>query len=87
MEPIAELRKQVQGGKLVMGTSAVTRLLKSDRLSRVFAASNCPEEVANEVRQLCSSTGTELVQLPVPNDELGVLCKKPFSISLVGVIR
>ena len=78
----------MQGGKLVIGTSAVLRLLKSEKLEMVFAASNCPEDVIGNLRNYCSlSGGCEMIELSVPNEELGVLCKKPFSISVVGVLR
>lgn len=87
MEPLAELRKQVQGGKLVVGTAAVMRLLKHEKLGRVFAASNCPDDVKAGLKNYCSLSSCELLELAVPNEELGVLCKKPFSISVVGVLR
>ncbi len=87
MEPLAELRKQVQGGKLVVGTAAVLRLLKHEKIGKVFAASNCPEAIMGSLKSYCSLSGCELFELAVPNEELGVLCKKPFSISVVGVLR
>ena len=87
MEALAELRKHVQGSKLVIGMREVRKLLKDGKLVKVFLASNCPESSVQGIRQSCEAVGCELVELSVPNDELGVLCKKPFSISTVGVLR
>lgn len=87
MEALTELRKHVQGGKLVLGAEEAVKLLKLNRLARVFVASNCPEAVKESMRRYCTTPDCELVELAVPNDELGVICKKPFSIAVVGVLK
>lgn len=87
MEALAELRKHVQGNKLVMGTAEVIRLLKQGKLAEVFSANNCSVEVKGNLERLCEASGCQITELPVPNDELGVLCKKPFSIAVVGVLK
>lgn len=85
MEAIAELRKHVQGGKLVIGTAEVMKLLKQDKLAKVFVASNSLPSVKDSLNS--QKAGCEVVQLEIPNDELGVMCKKPFSVAVVGVLR
>lgn len=85
MEAITELRKHVQGGKLVIGTAEVIKLLKQDKLARVFVASNSLTSVKDSLNS--QKADCEIVQLEIPNDELGVMCKKPFSIAVVGVLR
>ena len=85
MEALAELRKQVSGGKLVIGTAKVMKLLKQDKLARVFVASNSLPYVKDSINQYGQKGGCEVVQLEIPNDEFGVLCKKPFSIP--GILK
>ncbi len=87
MEPLSELRKHVQAGRLVIGTDEVMKLLKHNKVARIFAAANCPASVKEDLRHYCAMAGCELVELAVPNDELGILCKKPFSIAVVGIPR
>ncbi|MBI2176196.1 ribosomal L7Ae/L30e/S12e/Gadd45 family protein [Candidatus Woesearchaeota archaeon] len=87
MEAITELRKHVQGGKLVIGTAEVMKMLKQNKLAKVFVASNSLPSVKDSLGQYGPDAGCEVVQLEIPNDELGVMCKKPFSISVVGVLR
>ena len=87
MEALTELRKHVQGSKFVMGTDEVMKHLRHSRLAKVFVASNCPDKMKGDIRHYCSVAGCELVELAVPNDELGVMCKKPFSIVVVGVLK
>lgn len=87
MEPLSELRKHVQSSKLVIGTDEVMKLLKHNKVAKIFAAANCPKSVKEDLKHYCAMGDCELSELPVPNDELGILCKKPFSISVVGVLR
>lgn len=87
MEALTELRKNVSGGKLVIGTAEVMKLLKQDKLARVFVAANSLQSVKDSLNQYGQKDGCEVVQLEIPNDELGVMCKKPFSIAVVGVLR
>ncbi len=89
MESLTELRKHVQGSKFVMGTDVVMKHLRHSRLAKVFVASNCPDKVKGDIRHYCSvaGAGCGFVELAVPNDELGVMCKKPFSIAVVGVLK
>ena len=87
MEAITELRKHVQGTKFIIGTSEVMKLLKHNKLAKIFAASNCPASVKGDLKHYGTMSDCEIVELQIPNDELGVMCKKPFSISVVGVLR
>ena len=48
-------------------------------------SSNCSEEVREDAERYCEISGTECVPLTQTNDEIGVMCRKPFSISVVGV--
>ena len=87
MEALTELRKHVQGSKLVIGTAAVMKLLKHNKLARIFAASNCLASIKDDLKHYGTMSDCGIVELEIPNDELGVLCKKPFSISVVGILR
>jgi ribosomal protein L30E len=42
-------------------------------------------DVEQEIAHLASLCKADVVRLDVPNTELGVICKKPFSIMVLGV--
>jgi large subunit ribosomal protein L30e len=86
-DPIAEIRKNLEGKKLVLGTERTMKSLRLGRLEKVYITSNCPEGVRQDLAHYNGIGKVELVQLGVPNDELGVMCKKPFSISVAGLLR
>lgn len=82
-----EIKKLYKEGKLVLGTSVTYKKLKSGELSQVFVSQNCPEEVLNELSYYAEVAKVELVPVSLTNEEIGVLCKKPFFISVIGVLR
>ena len=79
MKEIDEALKQKN---LVIGSERVLKLLRADKLKKVLVAKNCKDEVMEEIKRY--SSDVDVVELDVPNDELGVMCKKQFSISVIG---
>jgi len=49
--------------------------------------SNCPNDIRNDFSHLSRISDVKIIELDVPNDELGTICKKPFSISVAGLLR
>ena len=48
---------------------------------------NCPDEVKESIKRYAGLSKAEIEELDMPNDELGIACKKPFSISIAGVVK
>jgi len=81
----AEIRKLLGTDKLVIGTERTFRLLRKGELARVLLASNCADDVRTSVEHYAKLVSCDVVQLDVPNEELGVFCKKPFNIQVLGI--
>ncbi len=82
---VVELKKSLAANKLVLGTDETVKLLRKGKVHKVILASNCDPQVRGDIQKYCGIGGVECVELPQTNEELGVLCKKPFAISVVGV--
>ena len=87
MEPISEIKKAIEDNKLIIGTKETVKKLKQSKVSKIFVSANCPDEVKEDLTHLCSIGKIELVDLSFPNTELGTICKKPFSISVVSLSK
>lgn len=79
----AEIRKLLGSDKLIIGTERVMKMLRSGELKKVMVASNCSPAVTDDV--LRYSGDVEVLRLDIPNEELGVYCKKPFNIMVLGI--
>ena len=84
---IAEIKKHISDKKLVLGTKQVIKNAKLGKLEKIFVTSNCPENVKNDVNYYSEISGCKIEKLNIPNDELGVICKKQFSVSLAGLLK
>ena len=80
-----DIKKIAKDKKALIGTNKVMKSLKLGKLSKVFLTRNCPKDIKEDIEHYAKIAKVEVVQLKIPNDELGVLCKKPFSISVLGL--
>ncbi|HLD86979.1 MAG TPA: ribosomal L7Ae/L30e/S12e/Gadd45 family protein [Candidatus Nanoarchaeia archaeon] len=84
---VAELKKTLKGENVVIGTQRTLKELKRGSIERVFVTSNCPPQVEQDIDYYTGLGQVEKVKLSMPNEELGVICKKPFSISVVSLLK
>ena len=84
---VTELKKHVKEEKLILGKEKTLKLLRSGGLSKIFRASNCPQELKDNIDHYASLTDIEVVDVPLSNEELGTICKKPFSIAVMGLVK
>ena len=82
-----EIKKLLDSDKLVFGKDRVIKGLKNGEFVKVFLASNINSESLEDVERYASLSNAELEHLKFPNDELGTFCKKPFSVSVIGLLK
>lgn len=82
---IAEIKKQLKEGKLVLGAGETLKGVRTGKFIKVYLAANCPSEMKEDIEHYASLSGLEVVNTGVQNDELGDICKKPFSIAVMGL--
>lgn len=82
-----EIKKLLADKRIVAGTEQAVKLLRQGRLAKVYLSANCPAAAKEDLLRHCALAGIECQQLQVSNEELGVWCKKPFAISVIGVLK
>ena len=85
--PVSELKKILKGEKVVIGTQRTLKELKRGSVERVFVTSNCPPAIEQDIDHYTRLSGAEKIKISLPNEELGIICKKPFSISVVSLLK
>ncbi len=80
---LADLKKAVKEEKLVFGTDRTLKMIRKSNAKKVFISSNCPKQVRDDIKHYASIAEIEVNELKEPNEELGIICKKPFSISVL----
>ncbi|MBT4651509.1 50S ribosomal protein L30 [Candidatus Woesearchaeota archaeon] len=84
-QELAELRKELQDGKLVFGKDSTIKRLKEGILGKIYVANNCPEDIKLDLEHYAELVSVPVVELTFDNEELGSVCKKHFFISVLGV--
>lgn len=85
MSDIDIIRKRIEKGDVTVGTKETLLNLKLGKLEAVYVTANCPKSVVEELKH--NAGNVKVTELKEKNDELGVLCKKPFFISVVGLLK
>ncbi len=83
----AELKKMLNSGSMIIGTERAVKGLKSGKVQKVLVSANCPARVEKDIAHYAALSGAEVHKLEYPNDEVGVICKKPFSISVLALLK
>lgn len=81
---LEELKKDFKK-TLIYGTERVIKFLRQGKISKVYLASNTPENIKSDIKYYSKLSNFKIVTLSLLNDELGVFCKKQFSVSVIGV--
>lgn len=87
MTTIDNIKTLLKTKKAVIGTERTMRLLKTGKLKKIYLTSNCPEEVKGDIDHFAKLGKVDIEQLTIPNDELGVICKRPFVISVLAELH
>lgn len=82
-----ELKLGLKQNSLIIGTKRTIKAIRSGEVSKVFLASNCPAQLAEDVDHYCELAEIPVERLTVDCGELGSVCKKPFFISVVGIAK
>lgn len=81
---LEELQKALKEKSLVIGLDKTIKRLKMGKLKKVFVAKNCPIKIIKDLEYYSKINKIELVKIDKSNEEIGMICKKPFSILVLG---
>ncbi|MGV8141002.1 MAG: ribosomal L7Ae/L30e/S12e/Gadd45 family protein [Candidatus Woesearchaeota archaeon] len=82
-----EIRKMLTSKKLIIGEDELLKHARKGTLLKVYHASNMNKLVIADLQKYGKISNFEVLDTKVPNDDLGTVCKKPFSISTIGILK
>ncbi|MEK6860359.1 MAG: ribosomal L7Ae/L30e/S12e/Gadd45 family protein [Nanoarchaeota archaeon] len=84
---LALLKKDLKKKNIVFGTNKTIKELKNGKIERVYMSSNCPNNVRSDILYYSKIAGIKVIELKENNEELAVICKKPFSVSILSLLK
>jgi len=85
MDQTDQIKSAMKDGVAIIGEDRTLKLLREHKITKVFMAANVRQNVKDDLKHYAHLEHVELIELSLTNEELGTLCKKPFSISILGV--
>jgi len=82
---LKDIRKALEEGRAIIGTERVIKGLKRGEIKEVYLASNCPSDVVDEIKYLAKLCDCKVSRVKKNNEELGIFCRKPYFIAVIGV--
>ena len=87
MSDIEDIKKLLKTDKIILGAERTLKGLKKSEVKKVYLANNCAELIRDDAQHYAKLSGASVVELDVPNVELKNICRKPFAISVIGVLK
>ncbi len=82
---ITEIKNALKNNTIVLGQDEVLKLLKQGMMSQIFMASNVSSAMEENITRYASIANTPATKISIANDEIKVVCKKQFLISVLGI--
>lgn len=82
-----DIKKLLKEKDVIIGAERTLKSLKLGKVDKVIVSSNCAESALESINYYAGLNSTETIKVEFSNEELGVICKKPFSISVLSVLK
>ena len=82
-----KILEAIKEGKAVFGTKTALKLLKNNKAKEIYIASNYSEKLTAQMEHAAKINNVPVKKLKINSEELAVLCKKPFLISIVIITQ
>jgi large subunit ribosomal protein L30e len=81
-----EIKLAISTGKVIFGRNKTMKLLMNGKLKAIVASSNLPKTVEQTLQHLAEIGKIKIIKFNGNATELGVICGKPFSVSMLAIV-
>lgn len=83
-EVVQELKKLSENKALIIGAEKTIKAMRKNTVKKVYVSATCAEKTKETINHYGLLNKIIIVNLEEKSDALGVICKKPFNISIVA---
>jgi ribosomal protein L30E len=81
---LEELKKAIKENELTLGSNQTLDKIKTGKVKTIYITTDCREVVRKDILQLSKVSDIKVNVLEISGSELGTLCKKQFSVSVLS---
>ena len=82
-----EIKKLLGSDKLIIGADKTMKAMRAGKLKKIFLASNANPKIVKDIEYYKDLAKIEIEVLSLTNEEIGAVCRKPYMISIMGVLK
>lgn len=79
------IQSVVKSGRAFYGSNQAAKAAKSGRIVALILPSNCPTESRKKVEKYAAQSSVPVINYAGTGRDLGIACRKPFSVSALAV--
>lgn len=79
------IKNNIETKNVFIGQSETIKGIRLNKIEKVYTASNIPSSFYEELTHYCDLNSIPIEKLKITNEELGILCKRQFLISVVAI--
>jgi large subunit ribosomal protein L30e len=83
----SNIRLAVDSGKVALGVNKVMESIRGNSAKLIVAATTNKKEILEDVQHVTKISNTKLVMFQGNSMELGAVCGKPYSVSVLSIIE
>tara|TARA_B100002003_G_C14081375_1_gene520213 strand:+ start:44 stop:310 length:267 start_codon:yes stop_codon:yes gene_type:complete len=84
---VKEIKDNLEKGNVIIGLKETLKNMRKNKVSKIFICNNCLASAKLDLENYSKISGIKLDVLNKSSEDLGVLCKKPHSISVLGILK
>jgi large subunit ribosomal protein L30e len=81
------IKESLKENKIILGFNTVMKFLKVDHPELIVCANNIPEDRKKMIKHNAQISNVEIKEYPNDSVNLGLLCGKPFPVSVLAIKR
>ncbi len=75
----------VKTGKVVLGAESAVKNAQTGKAKVIVVSANCPSEIRSDIEYYAGLSGVKVMVYDGTSIDLGMTCKKPFTVSALTV--
>lgn len=87
MSVVNDIQSAIKAGNVIMGYNNSLEFIKNDSPKLIVMANNIPDSKRDEVERDARLSGAKVEVFDGSSKDLGVICGKPFPVSLLVITK
>ena len=80
-----DIQAAMKSGKVIIGFRESVKSLKSGDVKSVIVSNNIPDNIKKDIEHNTKLSGVKLEVFEGSSKDLGVVCGKPFSVTVLAI--